>query len=140
MNNFNAMFPTFQKYTKEMYLGNAPCGKGWEQPDGSFCDRWSFYCGEAQTKEDEVVFARFNLNHKITVNIAGSSLWITDIRYSGKSMVYQYTNDDGFRTNNIAQVNLKELEPAKIESILDSEIDCDIWRMIQKRAKEIYYN
>lgn len=133
------VFEAFPNFTEAMYAGNEPCGKGHEHVEGGFCDRWSTQFGGGESYKGRLIHANFSLNQKITVYIVGSTLWIVDIRHSGKSDVWEYTSDpDKIRTNNIHPSRIHPLEPERIEKILNTNIDCVFWRMVQSRAKEIY--
>ena len=39
---------------------------------------------------------------------------------------------------NVNPSRIHELEREKIEELLDMDIDCEFWRIVQLRAKEIY--
>lgn len=124
--------------TPEMYNGNKPVGKGHERVSGGCNDRWHTKRGSGETFNDEIDFFSFSLNHKITIHICGSTLWITDIRYSGKPDVWDYCNDGKLQHDGR---NRHNLEPERIEQYLNTKIpNCKIWDMVQKRAWELYSN
>lgn len=124
--------------TPEMYNGNKPAGKGHERVSGGFNDRWVTQWGGGETSNDEIDFFSFSLNHKVTIYICGSTLWITDIRYSGKPDVWDWCNDGKLQHFAIYR---HDLEPERIEKYLNTKIpNCKIWNMVQKRAWELYSN
>lgn len=119
----------------DMYNGNKPTTKGHKRVSGEYNDKWCTKYGDGETFKDKIDFFSFNLNHKINIYICGDTLWITDIRYSGKSDVYDYCNNGKLQSNNRTR---HELEPEKIGKYLNTEIpNCKIWDMIQKRAWEL---
>ena len=133
------LFPSMENYTDEMYLGNEPCGKGHEHIDGGYCDRWSCKYGSGESYKGELINADFRINEKITIYIVGSILWIVDFRHAGKSDVWEYSSDPKtIHMNNISSKRIHELEPDKIEKILNTDIDCEFWKMVSNRAKTIY--
>ena len=131
------LFPSFVKYTDEMYLGNAPRGKGHEHVNGGYCDRWSCKYGGGESYNGELIHASFSINHKVNVYICGSVLWITDIRYSGKTDVWEYSSNPKSLSMPVSSC-VHKLEDDKIEMIFNTNIDCEFWKMVQKRAKAIY--
>lgn len=137
------LFPSFPNYTKAMYEGNEPCSKGHKLTSGEFADRWDCMYGGGETADNEIIHASFSINRKITIHICGDSLWIVDLRYYGKSDVWEYSNNGNLKMPLGACCNAKsihQLEPEKIEKILSEEYDCKFWRLVQKRAKELYNN
>lgn len=134
---------TFPNYTKEMWEGNIPAGKGHERVDGGFMDRWSCKYGGGESYQDIINNAEFSINYKITIYIVGSSLWIVDIRYAGKPDFWEYFNSDLKMPGSpcCSESSRHTLEPDKIEKILNTKIEnCKFWDMVQKRAKELYYD
>jgi hypothetical protein len=131
-------FEGFPNFTWEMYDGNAPAGKGHGvYGTDDFFDRWSCKYGGGETYKGRINHADFNINYKINIYICGDTLWITDIRYSDKSDVWEYSN----KNDRTKRYNHHELEPEKIEKILNTKIDnCKFWDMVQARAKELYYD
>lgn len=124
--------------TPEMYHGNIPAGKGMQNIDGEFYDRWVTQWGGGQTSGDEIVFFDFSLNQKVTIYIVGSTLWIVDIRYSGKPDVWDWCNDGTMQHHSAFR---HELEQERIKKYLNTKIpNCKIWDMVQKRAWELYFN
>lgn len=122
----------------EMYHGNKPARKGHERVSGGFNDYWITQWGSGETFDDEIDFFSFSLNHKVTIYICGDTLWITDIRYSGKSDVWDYCNNGKLQCE---KRNRHDLEPERIEKYLNTKIpNCKIWDMVQKRAWELYSN
>ena len=122
-----------------MWSESKPIGKGHEHINGGYCDRWSCKHGSGESYNGELINGDYKINDKITVFIIGSALWIVDNRYSGKSDVWEYSSEPhSIGMTNIAQERIHALEPDKIETILNKDFDCELWKMIQKRAKEIY--
>lgn len=132
------LYPLFVNYTDEMYFGNEPCGKGHEHVNGGFCDRWSCKYGCGESYNGELIDADFIINSKIKIFICGTTLKITDIRYAGKTDVWEWTNNPSLYGVCISPSCVHELEHEKIESILNMKFNCKFWDMVQKRAKEIY--
>ena len=133
------VFDTFPNFTNSMYDGNEPCGKGQEYVDGGYCDRWTTRFGGGESYKGYLIHANFSLNQKITIYIVGDVLWIVDFRHFGKSDVWEYTSDPSkSHMTNITPSRIHTLESEKIEKILNTDIDCAFWRMVQSRSKEIY--
>jgi hypothetical protein len=133
---------TFPNYTREMYEGNTPSCKGHERVNGGFMDKWSCKYGGGESYQDIIDNAEFSINYKITIYIVGSSLWIVDIRYAGKTDFWEYFNNDLKMPGGCccSESSRHTLEPDKIEKILNTKIEnCKFWDMVQKRAKELYY-
>lgn len=125
-------------FTPEMIDGNEPVGKGHERVTGGFNDRWQTRWGSGETFSDEIDFFHFSLNRKVTIYICGDTLWITDIRYSGKPDVWDYCNKGKLQYGGRYS---HALEPERIKKYLNTEIpNCKIWDMVQKRAWELYSN
>lgn len=80
-----ATYNTFQNYTRDMYDGNAPAGKGHEMIDGGFANRWDFKYGNAKTYNGKILHASFNISSKVHIFIHYDSLWVTDFRYKCKT-------------------------------------------------------
>ncbi len=124
--------------TPEMYHGNKPAGKGHERVSGGFNDRWVTQWGGGETFNNEIEFFDFSLNQKVTIYIVGSTLRIVDIRYSGKSDVWDWCNDGSMKHCGLTR---HDLEPERIEKYLNTKIpNCKIWDIVQKRAWELYSN
>ena len=135
------MFPSFPNYTEQMYEGNEPCGKGHELIEGGFADRWECKWGSAETNGNRIIHASFSINQKINIFIIESTLWITDFRYEGKSDVWEYSNNDNIRFPGspcLYKRRRHELEKDKIEKILNTNIPCKLWELVQQRSKELY--
>lgn len=62
-----ATYNTFQNYTRDMYDGNVPAGKGHEMIDGGFADRWDFKYGNAKTYNGKILHASFNISSKVHI-------------------------------------------------------------------------
>lgn len=124
--------------TPGMYHGNKPSGKGHERVSGGYNDRWLTRWGSGETFGDEIDFFSFSLNSKVTIFICGGTLWITDIRYSGKPDVWDWCNNGRLKCISAFR---HDLELERIEKYLNTKIpDCKIWDMVQKRAWELYSN
>ncbi len=135
----SVLFPSFVNYTDEMYLGNEPCGKVRDHLNGGYRNRWSCKWGDGESYKGELINANFSINEKIRIYIIGSVLWIVDHRHAGKNDVWEYSSDpEKIRMHNKHPKLIHELEPDKIEKILNTKIDCKFWEMVQSRAKEIY--
>lgn len=131
-----SIFPNFRG---EMYDGNIPCGKGHLMVDGGESDMWSTQYGGGETYNEEILYANFSLNHKVSIFICGNTLHILDIRYSGKSDFWEYTNSPDMKQITTNECYRHQLEPEKIELILNTQIEnCKFWDMVQSRAKELY--
>jgi len=132
-------YESFPNYTDAMYAGEEPCRKKPDFLNGGYRDVWTTQYGVGESYEGRLLSARFHLNAKISVCIIGSVLWITDYRYSGKTDVWEYTSDpDRIRTILVHPSRIHTLESDRIEKILNTDIDCTFWHMVQSRAKEIY--
>lgn len=135
----DSLFPSFPNFTEAMYEGNKPAGKGHEHIEGGYCDRWSCKWGGGESYKGRLLNADFKPNYKITIYICGDVLWITDLRHSGKTDVWEYSSDpERLHMTNVNPSRIHELEREKIEELLDMDIDCEFWRIVQLRAKEIY--
>lgn len=133
------LMPSFPNYTTEMLEGNAPCGKGHALVSGGYADRWECKWGSAETKGEEILNADFSLNAKVTVYIIGDILYILDLRRTGRTDIWEYSNSNyKYPKGLISESHRHQLEPERIEKILNTEIDCKLWRMVQKRARELY--
>ena len=86
----DSLFPSFPNFTEAMYEGNKPAGKGHEHIEGGYCDRWSCKWGGGESYKGRLLNADFKPNYKITIYICGDVLWITDLRHSGKTDVWEY--------------------------------------------------
>lgn len=134
-----SVFETFLNYTEEMYAGNEPCGREPNHLEGGFYDSWTTQYGSGRSYNGKIVYAAFCVNRRVTVYIIGSALWIVDQRHSGKSDVWEYSNEpDKFHTTNVSPLRVHVLELERIEKILNTKIDSVFWRMVQSRAREIY--
>lgn len=122
---------------EDVYEGNVPCGKGHELVGGGYAELWQCKYGGGETDKGKVLFARFYINHKISIFIINDHIKITDIRYSGKSEVWEYTNDGYLNNTCLNPKNVHKLEQENIRDILNKKYDCEFWRIIQKRAKEM---
>lgn len=135
-----ATYSAFQNYTRDMYDGNIPAGKGHEMVDGGFADRWEFKYGNAETYNGQILNASFNVSRKVRIFICGDSLWIVDNRYAGKSDFWEYcVNHCGMPGPPCIGENCRhKLEPERLEKYLNAKFsNCKIWDMMQKRAKEL---
>ena len=132
------LFPSFPNYTQAMYEGDEPAGKGHKHINGGYCERWASKYGGGESYAGEIIDANFSINTKTTIYIVGSHLWIVEQRYSGKSDVWEYTNDGYMKVILLHPLRIHEMETDKIEKILNTKIDCLFWTMVQKRAKQLY--
>jgi hypothetical protein len=131
------LFPAFPNYTKEMFEGNKPCGKGHELVDGGYADKWQCKYGGGETDKGNVLYAVFHINYKISIFIIGNHLRIADIRYSGKPDVYEYTNDGYLQGSCLNNKTVHKFEMEKVKDILNRKYECEFWKIVQKRAKEL---
>lgn len=121
-----------------MYLGNEPSGR-WEMSIGKTMYRWTTQWGDGQSTDEGIFEAKFQINSKITIYIIGKHLWITDIRYSGKNDVYEYSNDGVLVSIPSNYKSIHKLEKDRIENILNTKIpNCIFWDLVQARAKELF--
>lgn len=126
-------FPSFPNYTESMYNGDEPCGK-----KGHY-DRWLCKWGEGESNHNDLVCAKFQLNQKITIYIVGKVLWIADIRHNGRPDCWIYSSHPDEVYSLACHPNyVHDLESEKIVKILNTHIESNFWRMVQRRAKEIY--
>lgn len=134
------IFPSFLNFTQNMWSGNEPNCKGHDMVGGGQSQKWTFRYGNAETFEDRILCASFNLSPKVTISIVGDTLNILDFRYSGKFDEWSYCNKPAGRIHGtFMAVHQHELEPERIEKYLNTNIpNCKIWDMIQARAKELY--
>lgn len=129
----------FPNYTKEMWDGHIPAGRGHERVAGGYFDRWDTKYGGGESYDGILNCGDFSLNYKITIYITGNHLWIVDIRHDGKSDVWEYSNIPGRGSIGRKDI-IHALEPSKIEAILNAECveENEYWKMFQARAKELY--
>lgn len=123
-------------YAEPIWAGNEPACKGHERVEGGVNDKWVCRYGGGETHDDIIDFAEFALNHKVSIYIHGDYISFVDIRYSGKFDKWVWENQ-----NKLHKIggNTHELEPEKIEAILNSKFEnCKFWDMVQARAKELY--
>lgn len=127
------------KYTADMYLGNVPCGKGHKLVSGEYTDRWACKYGGGETNGDNILDFAFNINPKVTIFILEDKIDIVDHRYSDKFDEWVYCNHpERGVVHGCLKQHLHELEEDRIEKYLNTKIlDCKIWDMVQKRAKEL---
>ena len=134
-----SMFPSFNSFSEAIYEGNEPAGLGHRHISGGICDCWSCKWGGGESFQGELLFGDFKLNKKLTVYIAYDVLWIVDIRHSCKCDVWEYSsNPEKLKMNNLQEKFIHQLEPDKIDEILNIDIDCKFWKMVQRKAKELY--
>ena len=133
-------FESFPNFTEEMWNGNCPAGHGHERVEGGFLDRWETKYGGGETFGNQIENADFSLSPRVSIFICGDYLQIVDIRYAGKSDIWEYTSDPKINLKwSIASYLYHELEPERIEKYLNTEIpNCKFWNMVQARAKELY--
>lgn len=138
----NTPFESFPNFTDEMYLGNEPCGKGYELVSGGYADRWSTSFGGGETKGNEILDFSINLNYKISIFICGDMLHILDIRNDGKPDFWEYSNNEKMLMPGspcCSERSRHTLEPERIEKILNTKREnCKIWDMVMSRARELY--
>ena len=125
----------FPHYTPKMYDGDAPCGIGHELITGGYADRWECRYGGGETNGGVILHANFSIDDKITIFIVDERLRIVDIRYSGKPDVFTYQN---YKSTNQLYSCEHPLETERIDKILSKNFDCEFWRMVQKRAIQLY--
>jgi len=133
----------FPNWKDGMYAGNIPAGKGHQRVLGGYFDRWETAYGGGESYDNEINVASFSVNRKVTIDIVGSSLFILDIRYAGKTDFWEYSNDEKCNMPGYPccrESSRHKLEAEKIENILNTKIpDCKFWDIVQKKAKELYY-
>lgn len=135
-----ATYSVFPNYTRDMYDGNAPAGKGHEMIDGGFADRWDFKYGNAETYNGKILHASFNISSNVHIFIHYDSLWVTDFRYKCKTDFWEHcVNHCGMPGPPcVSETSRHKLEPEKLKKYLNSKFDnCKIWDMVQQRAKEL---
>ena len=136
------LFPAFKNYTDEMYFGNAPAGIGHKMLSGGYSDRWETKYGSGETYNGKILHFSLKIGYKISVFICGDSLYILDIRYSGKSDIWEYSNDGKCIMPGgicLSDSHRHDLETEAIEKILNTKVDnCKVWDMAMKRARELY--
>lgn len=139
---FNEEFPTFLNYKQEMWQGEVPAGNGHQHINGGYCDRWVTKYGGGESYNGEIINADFRVNAKITIYIVGDSLWISDMRYAGKNDIWEYSNNGHLKspTGLLNECHRHELEPDKIEKILNMDFNCKFWDMVKTKAKQLYNN
>ena len=144
--DYNAMTEflksVFPNYRDGMYEGNLPAGKGHERVEGGWFDRWATRWGGGESFDGILSYAWFSPTTKITIFIDDDMLTISDMRHAGKPDIWEYTNRAGQRVSirwSIAQAHYHQLEPERIEAILNTKIpDCRFWDMVNARARELY--
>lgn len=135
-----ATYSAFPNYTRDMYDGKVPAGKGHEMVDGGFADRWEFKYGNAETYNGQILHASFNVSRKVRIYVCRDSLWVVDNRYAGKSDFWEHcVNHDGMPGPPCVSESCRhKLEPERLEKYLNAKfLNCKIWDMVQKRAKEL---
>lgn len=128
-------------YTWDMYYGNEPAGKGHELVGGGYADRWECRYADAETVNGKILHASFNITPKVTLYLHHDSLYIIDVRYSGKSDFWELcVNCSGMPGPPCCCESSRHvLEPEYIEKYLNKKFqNCKLWDMIQQRAKELY--
>ena len=127
---------SFPNFTKEMWAGNEPCGKGHELVSGGVADRWEFFKGSAETYNDEILTADFIIDINTGIHIVDDTINICKIT---AEYFYNYCNKETGRIwGTFNEYNRKNLEFDKVISILNRKFpNCKIWDMIQSRAKEL---
>lgn len=127
---------SFPNFTKEMYAGNEPCGKGHEMVSGGFADRWTFFKGNAETYNGEILNADFSIDQWTSIFIVGDTV---NICKNTTKYCYNYCNKENGRIwGTFYESNRKELEFDKVVAILNRKFpNCKIWDMVQARAKEL---
>ena len=127
---------SFPNFTKEMYAGNEPCGKGHEMVSGGFADRWEFFKGNAETYNGEILNADFSVDQWTSIFIIGDTV---NICKNTMEYCYNYCNKENGRIwGTFYECNRKNLEFDKVVAILNRKFpNCKIWDMIQARAKEL---
>lgn len=134
--------PGDPNYAKEVeaWEGRIPQCKGYMLVGGDQADKWSCKWGGGETTPNgDVLYADFNISDKLQIYICGNTLCITDIRYSGPTTWY-YCNDGKLNLSHKKKKNIRELEPERIEKILNTKIlNCKFWDLVQRRAKELYH-
>lgn len=128
-------------FASDEYAGNVP-RVGNPMLDGGTSERWETKYGGGESYNGKILHASFNLNAKISIFICRDLLWIVDVRYAGKPDFWEFFNIQGEGMPLGAccsERSRHDLEPEKIEKILDTKIEnCRFWDMVQARAKELY--
>lgn len=128
-------------YTWEMYNGNEPAGKGHELVSGGYTDRWECRYGDAETYGNTIFHASFNIGRKVRLYLHYNSLYIIDVRYTGKPDFWELcVNCPGLPGPPcVSESSRHVLEPEYVEKYLNAKfLNCKLWDMIQKRSKELY--
>jgi hypothetical protein len=134
-------FECFPNYTWEMYNGNEPAGKGHELVSGGYADRWDCRYGDAETVGGKILHASFNITPKVRLYLHHDSLYIIDVRYSGKPDFWELCVNcsglPGFPC--VCESSRHTLEQERIEFYLNKEFpNCLLWDMVNARARELY--
>ena len=127
----------FPNYTEAMYEGDEPCGKGHELIRGGCADRWECKYGVGETSGEDVLCAHIIINRKIQLFVCRDCLRIVDNRYAGKTDVW-VCDSNGELTTSDSKRRTHPLEAEKIEQVLSTKFAGLFWKMVQKRAREIY--
>lgn len=140
MSDFEFLHLINPRYTIAMYEGNEPVGKGHEHINGGFCERWECKWGGGETYKGEIVNCDFYINSKVSIHITSDSLWITDIRYSGKPDTWEFcvnhSGSPGLPCRNPRNIHLMEWD--KLIGYLNTRIpECKLWDKVQAKAFEI---
>ena len=136
----------FDTYTEDMWNGNKPSCKGDDwliNGKPVTADKWECRYGGGETINDQIMQCNFWINHKIGIQIAHNHLYIIDIRYTGRSDFWEYSDDKAMKMPGppcFSEIRVRhQLEPEKIEGILNTKIkNCKFWELVQARAKELY--
>lgn len=128
------------KYTREMFEGNAPAGKGSKLLGGGYADRWDMVYGGGETVGDRIIHFDFNLSDKVSIFICGDVLNIRDYRHYYKYDEWVYCNKPSKAIYGTFNKRYQHtLEPERIKKYLNAKIpNCKAWDMVQARAKELY--
>ena len=134
--DFSKLFPSFPNYTEEMYNGNEPSSKEYLSIDNSIHDIWSTQYGKAETCEDRIITAIFNIGAQKSISIIGNSLWVVKLLQKG---VYEYCyNHGGIGMEKYGMIKF-DLSKEETLKIINTKIEnCKLWEMVQKRALELY--
>ena len=132
-------------YPLEVYAGNQPAytGPTYLIDDKQvLSDVYRCKYGGGEVVNDHIMCGEFSLNEKVSLFLCRDNLKITDIRYAGKSDVWEYKSSDDMPSlsGTLSSKNVHVLEDEKIAQYLNTKIpSCKFWDMFQEQAKEIYY-
>ena len=127
------LIEVFPNFTIEMYEGNIPSCKGHEHINGGYTDKWSTRYGGGESYNGEIICCNFAVSKTTTIHIAGESLHIFK---NLQNKTVEYTND-GISIKGLL-LNVYEMDTNEVEKIINMNFDCEFWKMVQKKAKQLY--